>query len=148
MQNEGAARISSIDALLVVAWHSVRDEIFEGVRVAGYCDLTPAHVALVRTPSLDGQRPVQIAERMRITRQSVHELLTHLEHHGYLVREDGAPDRRARLVRLTEVGRLLELEITAQATAAEAQIAELIGEHRLRQLRCCLDALAEQLGDR
>ena len=148
MQNEGAARISSIDAPLVVAWRWVRNEMFEGVRAAGYCDLTPAHVALVGAPLLHGQRPVQIAERMRISRQSVHELLTHLEHHGYLVREDGAPDRRARLVRLTEIGRLLEVEITAQATAAEAQIAELIGEHRLTQLRSCLDALAEELSDR
>ena len=108
-----------IGALLLIVWQWVREETFEGVRAAGYGDVTSAHLALLRPPSLDGLRPIEIAGRMQITRQSVHELLTHMEDHGYLAREADASNGRARVVRLTATGRQLELEIRGQAGAAD-----------------------------
>ena len=130
---------------MLVGWQWVREQVFEGVRAAGYDDLNPAHVGLVRYPTLDGLRPIEIAARMQITKQSVHDLLGHMEQRGYLVREADPTDRRARVVRLTDKGRGLEREVRARAGAAEAQIAALLGERRFLQLRDALEILVDEL---
>jgi DNA-binding MarR family transcriptional regulator len=126
-------------------WQWVREQVADGIRAAGYDDLSPAHIALFRYPTLDGLRPIEIAERMQITKQSVHDLLVHMEQRGYLVREPDPNDGRARVVRLTESGRRLELDVRAQARRAEAKIAATLGEPRFTQLRDALRELVAQL---
>jgi len=138
-------RTRYVGALMLVGWQWVREQVFNGVRAAGYDDLNPAHVGLFRYPTLDGLRPIEIAERMQITKQSVHELLTHMEQRGYLVREPDPSNRRARVVRLTESGKRLELVVRAAAGAAEEQITTMLGERRFNQLRDALRVLVEQL---
>ena len=77
----------------------------EGVAAAGFDDITPAHISMFRYPTLDWRRPTEIAGQLQISKQSVHELLTHLERQGYLDREPDPTDGRARIVRLTDRGR-------------------------------------------
>lgn len=128
-----------------IGWQWVREQVFQGVRAAGYDDLNPAHVALFRYPTLEGLRPIEIAEQMQITKQSVHDLLGHLELQGYLVRERDPANRRARVVRLTPSGRRLELEVRANAAAAEQRINEMLGDRHFSQLRDALNELADQI---
>jgi DNA-binding MarR family transcriptional regulator len=80
---------------------------------------------------------------MQITKQSVNDLLGHLEEHGYLVREPDPADRRGRIVRLTAKGRQLEDTINDQARAAEQTIARLLGPRRFGQLHSALEQLAD-----
>ena len=68
-----------------------------------------------------------LADQRGITKQSVNDLLGHLERHGYLVREPDSADGRARVIRLTSKGRRLEQTIYAQAGAAQLGIAEILG---------------------
>ena len=145
MSSDVSTRTPYIGALMLAGWQWVREQVFDGVRAAGYDDLNPAHVGLFRYPTLGGLRPIEIAERMQITKQSVHDLLTHMEQRGYLVREPDPTDRRARVVRLTESGRRLELEVRAQAAGAEEQVAAMLGEPRFTQLRDALHQLVGQL---
>jgi DNA-binding MarR family transcriptional regulator len=145
LEAEIAQRTPFVGALMLVGWQWVRERVYEGVRAAGYDDLNPAHVGLVRYPTMHGLRPVEIASRMQITKQSVHELLGHMEQRGYLVRAEDPSDRRARVVQLTPKGRRLEREVRAQAAAAEAHIAALLGDRRFRQLREALVILAAEL---
>ena len=72
-----------VGALMRVGWQWVRDQIYAGVVAAGYDDLNPAHVGLIRYPTLSGLRPTQLAEQVGITKQSVNDLLGHLERHNY-----------------------------------------------------------------
>ena len=130
---------------MLAGWQWTREQVYDGIRAAGYDDLSSAHIALFRYPTLDGLRPIEIAERMQITKQSVHDLLTHMEQRGYLVREPDPSDGRARVVRLTESGRGLELDVRAQARRAEAKVAAMLGEPRFTQLRDALRALFAQL---
>lgn len=109
---------------------------------AGYDDLNPAHVGLFRYPTLDRQRPSELADQLQITKQSVNDLLGHLEQCGYLTREPDPADGRARVIRLTTNGRRLEKTINGQAQAAELKIAELLGPRRFSQLRTALEELA------
>jgi DNA-binding MarR family transcriptional regulator len=145
VSSDVSGRPRYIGALMRVGWQWVRAQVFESVRAAGYDDLNPAHVSLFRHPTLDGLRPIDIAERMQITKQSVHELLTHMERQGYLVREPDPTNRRARVVRLTESGRRLERVVGGAARAAEEQIAAMLGERRFNQLRDALRLLVEKL---
>jgi DNA-binding MarR family transcriptional regulator len=113
---------------------------------AGFDDLNPAHVAIFRYPTADGMRPSDLAEDMQITKQSVNELLGHLERRGYVVREIDETDSRSRRIRLTERGRKLENVTWAAAERAEGQAAELIGAERVRELRRTLTDLVAVLG--
>jgi len=131
--------------MMRLGWQWVRDEIVSGVVAAGYDDVTPAHVGLFRYPGLNGQRPTELAEQMHITKQSVNDLLGHLEQHGYLVRRPDLADGRARVVHLTPKGRRLERTVTSQSQAAEVRIAEMLGPRRFTHLRRALEELAEAI---
>ena len=127
-------------------WQWVRGEIHAAVVAAGYDDLNPAHVAVFRNPSVAGMRPRELADEMQITKQSVNELLGHLERRGYLVREPDPADSRSRRIRLTGQGRELEAVVGQAAADAEAKAAELIGEARMDELRRALTDLVTHLG--
>jgi DNA-binding MarR family transcriptional regulator len=134
-----------IGAKLRVVWQWVRDQMYAGVVAAGYDDLNAAHIGLWRYPGLEGQRPSQLADRIGITKQSVNELLGHLEQHGYLLRVPDSADGRARVIRLTPKGRRLQQTIYAEAGAAQLRIAEILGPRRFTQLHTSLDLLTQQL---
>jgi DNA-binding MarR family transcriptional regulator len=134
-----------IGALLGVVWQWVREQMYAGVVAAGFDDLNAAHVGLWRYPGLDGLRPSQLADQRGITKQSVNDLLGHLERHGYLVREPDSADGRARVIRLTSKGRRLQQTIYAEAGAAQLGIAEILGPRRFAQLHSSLELLAQQL---
>lgn len=134
-----------IGSMSRVVWQWVRKEIHRDVVAAGYDDLNPAHVAAFRYPGADGMRPVELADDMQITKQSVNELLGHLERHGYLVREPDPADNRGRRIRLTGAGRELEDVVFAAAARAERSLAERVGPRRFREFRQVLVELSEVL---
>ena len=134
-----------VGAMMRVVWQWVRDQMYAGVVAAGYEDLNAAHVGLWRYPGLDGLRPSELADHVGITKQSVNDLLGHLERQGYLDRIPDAGDGRARVIRLTSKGRRLEQTIYAQARAAQTRIAEILGPRRFEQLHSSLELLTELL---
>ncbi len=131
--------------MMRLAWQWVREEIFLGVVAAGYDDVNRAHISLFRYPTLDRQRPTELADELQITKQSVNDLLGHLEQHGYLTREPDPSDGRARVVRLTPKGRRLEKTINMQAEATEQRIAEMLGPRPFMQLHHGLEELADRV---
>ncbi len=145
MSSEGPNEGPYLGGLLRVCWQWIREQIFEGVCAAGYDDLKPSHVGLFRYPTLDRQRPSELADQLQITRQSVNELLGDLEELGYVTREADPANKRARLVRLTASGRRLEKTINGEARSAELKIAELLGSRSFSQLRDALEKFAGQL---
>jgi hypothetical protein len=105
----------------------VRQRLYAKVTAAGFTDLNPAHVAVFR-------------------KQSVNELLGHLEQHGYLVREPDPRNSRRRRIRLTDKGRELEATMWRAARQAEENAAGLLGEERLAEFRRTLTDLVALLG--
>jgi DNA-binding MarR family transcriptional regulator len=91
-------------------------------------------------------RPSELADEMQITKQSVNDLLGHLEQRGYLVREPDPVDSRSRRIRLTDLGRELEDAVWSAAASAERTAATLIGEDRVQELRRTLADLVAVLG--
>jgi DNA-binding MarR family transcriptional regulator len=134
-----------VGAMFRVVWQWVRVQLYAGVVEAGFDDLSAAHVALWRYPGLEGVRPSQLADRAGITKQSVNDLLGHLEGRGYLSRVPDSVDGRARVVRLSAKGRRLQGVIYDAAGAAQQQIEEILGPQRFAQLQSSLELLADQL---
>jgi DNA-binding MarR family transcriptional regulator len=130
-----------VGAMMRFAWQSVWRQIFSGVVDAGHEDVNPAHIGLFGYPGLDGRRPSELADQLQITKQSVNDLLGHLEARGYLTREPDPDDGRARVVRLTAKGRQLQETIHGQARAAERHIADTLGAPRYAQLQRALEDL-------
>jgi len=128
------------------AWQSVWRQMFDGVLAAGYQDVNPAHIGLFGYPGLDGRRPSELADQLQITKQSVNDLLGHLEARGYLNREPDPDDGRARVVRLTPKGWRLQKTLHGEARAAERHIAETLGPRRYTQLHRALEELTRIAG--
>jgi DNA-binding MarR family transcriptional regulator len=147
LNHPSGERSPYVGAMMRVVWLWVRDQLYAGVLAAGFDDLSAAHVALWRYPGLEGIRPTQLADRVGITKQSVNDLLGHLEGRGYLSRVADPVDGRARVIRLTTKGRRLGETIYAAAGAAQLQIEEILGPRRFAQLHSSLELLTEQLED-
>jgi DNA-binding MarR family transcriptional regulator len=88
--------------------------------LARHPQLRAAHLQIFNFGSIEGRRVTELAERAAMTKQSMHELVVHLERAGYLVREPDPDDSRARQIRLTALGR--ELEQHAQAASARVHL--------------------------
>jgi len=127
-----------IGALLRMAWQRVRARIYSGIQNDGYSDLNPAHVSLFRYEGLDGRRPTEVAERMQITKQSINDLIRHLERCGYIECRPDPGDHRARLIRLTARGRRVEAAARKYAIAAESELERELGQERFREFRATL----------
>lgn len=130
-----------IGSRLRLLWTWVIDRAFEDHRARGFDDLGWAHVQMFRQPSMHGRRPTDIARTMRITKQSVNELLAHLELHGYLTREVDPDDHRARIIRFTQRGHAAQRSAVDAARDAERALSKMLGAQRFRRLRADLDEL-------
>lgn len=130
-----------VGAMLRMASQSVRDEITMRVARAGYDDIRSAHVLLFRYPGPDGLRPSDLAARLQLSKQSINDLVRHLEQAGYLTLEPDPEDGRARRVRLTVKGKRLQRSAREAAAAAERRIEEDLGPGRLKELKEMLDVV-------
>jgi DNA-binding MarR family transcriptional regulator len=93
----------------------------------------------------DGTQVSELARRAQITKQSMAELVAHLERHGYVERVPDPADRRAKLVRATPRGS----EVYAIARDAIAEIERdwtaRLGAAKMRRLRELLEELNDSL---
>ncbi|MGH3898779.1 MAG: MarR family winged helix-turn-helix transcriptional regulator [Pseudonocardiaceae bacterium] len=86
-----------------------------------------AHLQIFRFGSIEGRRVTELATLMRMTKQSMHELVGHLERHGYLRREPDPTDARARIIRMTELGVQLERQMVGASARLHLAWYEQIG---------------------
>lgn len=130
---------------LRVVWLWTWDLIMNAVVRAGYDDVSAAHIGLFGFPGLDGRRLTDIARRMQVTKQSVHQSLDHLEQHGYLVREPDPTSGRSRLVRLTPRGHALQETIRLAARDAEHRVLGILGDRDGARFKKSVFRLVEQI---
>jgi DNA-binding MarR family transcriptional regulator len=108
---------------------------------------------VVRTPhdnvmqflDSEGTRVTVLAERAGMTKQSMAELVAHLERHGYVERIPDPADRRAKLVRSTAKGEELYAIAREVVGEVEADWTRKLGRERMAELRSLLEELNEKL---
>ena len=111
----------------------------------GHDRIRPAHGNVFQFLDDEGTRIGVLAERAQITRQSMAELVAHLESLGYVERLQDPGDRRATLVRATAKGKDL-YEIAREVVAElERQWTRRLGKEKMRRLRSLLEELNADL---
>jgi DNA-binding MarR family transcriptional regulator len=120
----------------------IQRRIIDGLHRSGFDDLVPAHMAVLRYPGPQGQRPVELARQANMTKQAVNYLLGQLETLGYLERRPDPEDLRSKAVYLTDRGEAIIEVIRATVREVEAEWAAELGAEDLEQLRALLTRLA------
>jgi DNA-binding MarR family transcriptional regulator len=107
----------------------------------GHPEIRPPHGNVMQFLDGDGTRIGVLADRAQMTRQSMAELVAHLERLGYVERVPDPSDRRAKLVRATPRGRQLYLIARDVIAEIEAEWTRRLGKTKMRQLRQLLEEL-------
>jgi DNA-binding MarR family transcriptional regulator len=108
---------------------------------AGHTAIRPAHTAVFEYLDGDGTTVSTLAERARMTKQAMAELVVGLERLGYVTRIPDPTDRRAKLVALTDRGQDVIAVVRVRVPELERRIDDLLGSARARDLRDALDSL-------
>jgi DNA-binding MarR family transcriptional regulator len=124
-----------IGALLRMPVDAVWARILGRLHDAGFTDLVPAHMVVLRWPGPQGRRPSDIAKQNGMTKQAVNYLLGQLEELGYLERVSHPDDQRSKRIELTKRGRAAAQNIRATVGQIEREWARELGADQLEQLR-------------
>ena len=116
----------------------INQRIHRGLQERGFDDVRPAHGNVFQYLDDAGTRVGVLAERAHITKQSMGELVAHLEAGGYLERVPDPADGRARLVRATEKGRAINAVAREVIAETLAEWTDHLGPRRMQQLRALL----------
>lgn len=115
----------------------------DGEVAARHPELRSAHLRVFRFGSIEGQRVTTLAAEAGMTKQSMHELISHLEESGYVTRAPDPRDVRARIIRLTARGRRLEDSVIAASARLHLAWRTALGAARFDTV---CDALRELTG--
>jgi DNA-binding MarR family transcriptional regulator len=130
--------------LLATAMDDFSAELFERVEAAGYGDMRPGHGCVFGNIDPDGSRLTDLAERARMTKQSVGEVASDLEARGYVERVPDPNDGRAKIIRLTERGREAQAIGRALIDDLERDWGERFGADRVAALREALEVITAE----
>ena len=111
----------------------------------GHPEVRPPHGNVFQFLDSAGTRVSVLAERAAVTKQSMAELVAHLERHGYVERIPDPDDGRAKLVRSTDRGREVYAIAREVAAELESEWTARVGRARMRALREILTDLNQGL---
>lgn len=135
--------LRTLGALLRTPFDSMLDYIYGRLAEAGFDDVRPAHSAVLRNIAREGSRLTELAERARVTKQSMAELVEHLRKRRYVELVPDPSDGRAKLVRFTERGWKIHATLVKISREFEKECARSMGEVKWRQLRGLLEEFSD-----
>ena len=130
-----------IGALLRTPFETVRERMLAGLHERGFSDLVAAHLDVFQYPGPDGQRPSELAQRARMSKQALNYLLGQMEKLGYLERRQDREDQRFKRIHLTQRGQAAVRAIREIVLEVEADWEHQLGAKRFAQLRDLLEIL-------
>jgi DNA-binding MarR family transcriptional regulator len=128
--------------LLTLVQRSLQDELHARLHAQGWPEARPSHGCVFGGMRPEGVRLTDLAERSRITKQSVGEIVSDLEELGWVERVPDPADKRAKLVRLTPLGQEVQDAARAAFAEIEAEWGERIGKKKVADLRAALEELS------
>jgi DNA-binding MarR family transcriptional regulator len=131
--------------LLREPFRLMTDRLYARLSERGYDDFRVPHGAVFQFLDDAGTPVAELARRAQMTKQSMTELVTHLEKRGYVERFEDTSDRRARPVRATARGLEVYAVVREFATDVEAEVAAKLGAPRINELRTLLADLQAAL---
>jgi DNA-binding MarR family transcriptional regulator len=123
-------------------WETLRRRQLEGLHARGFTDLHPAHLTVFQYPGPVNVRPLDLAERTRMSKQAMNHLLGQLERLGYLTRREDPEDHRYTRVDVTRRGDRVIRAIREIILEVEAEWEAQVGQKHFTQLKRLLAELA------
>src|SRR3984885_14657846 len=127
--------------LLDVGLGAFEEELTRRVADTPYSDIRISHGCVFGNIDPDGTRLTELAERARMTKQSVGEVTSDLEQRGYVERVPDPSDGRAKIIRLTERGRAAQALGIGLIDEIEQEWAERFGAEHVAALREALEVI-------
>ena len=133
--------------LLGVAFDDFCEQLERRLADTPYDDIRITHGCVFGNIDPEGTRLTDLAERARMTKQSVGEVTSDLEQRGYVERVADPSDGRAKIIRLTERGRAAQALGVGLIDELEQEWGERFGAERVAALREALEAITgERVG--
>ena len=133
--------------LMRTGYHRVMEYVQARLEQLGFDDIRPAHMAIFQNLGPEGARIGELAERAKLTNQSVGYLVDYLEEHGYVERRPDPRNRRATLVCFTERG-WDEADACARILDhLDEELTRRLGPDKLQQLHGLLAEATDALRD-
>lgn len=145
---ESKKRESSIQILFKVARLLDEEALRRAAERTGQVRVGRSHTSLFPHIALEGTRITELAEKLRITKQAVSQLVDDLENLGVLARVPDPDDARAKRVIFTERGRAGLLEGLAVLRSLEEELQARVGAKAMASLRATLLAIHDDLVQR
>lgn|SRR5262249_22931857 len=136
--------VTPLGAMLRVTHEALTREILDSLREQGI-EITENEFSVMRYPGPDGVRPIDLARRCNVTKQTMNYVLMGFETKGYIERRSPV-GQRSTTIRLTPKGWKLFSATRRCATEIEARWAAHIGARRFNALRASLHEIAVWLG--
>jgi DNA-binding MarR family transcriptional regulator len=131
-----------LPGLLDIASEALFAEFRAELERSEFGDIRPTHGCFFRFVQGEGLRLTDIAERAKLTKQSVGEIVDDLVQRGYAKRVPAPDDRRAKLICLTERGEAAQAHGRKLFAKVEKRWAERYGAKRIAALRELLEEMA------
>jgi DNA-binding MarR family transcriptional regulator len=130
--------------LLSVAFDDFCEGLEQRLADTPYNDIRISHGCVFGNIDPDGSRLTELAERARMTKQSVGEVTSDLEQRGYVERVPDPSDGRAKIIRLTERGRAAQALGIGLIDDLEQEWGERFGAERVAALREALETITSE----
>jgi len=131
-----------LPGLLDIASQALFDEFRTELEQSEFGDIRPTHGCVFRFVGGEGLRLTDLAERAKLTKQSVGEIVDDLVERGYAQRIPDPDDKRAKLICLTERGETAQAHGRKLFAKVERRWAERYGAERIAALREMLEEIA------
>jgi DNA-binding MarR family transcriptional regulator len=132
-----------LNRLLLRPALAMRLHIQRAIEEAGFDDFRISHMNVFAWLPDSGARIGELARQAQLSKQTMTELVSYLETHGYVYRTRDPSDGRAWIIRFTERGALLDQVARRALRDTEEKWAQALGKQAYGQLRKHLESLLE-----
>jgi DNA-binding MarR family transcriptional regulator len=123
-----------LNRLLLRPALAMRVRIQRAIEEAGFDDFRIAHMNVFAWLPESGARIGELARQAQLSKQTMTELVSYLEQHGYVYRTRDPTDGRAWIIRFTDRGGALHQVAVRALRDTEQEWARALGDGAYRQL--------------
>lgn len=127
--------MSSLRTLLRQRLEWIEDRLMQNAEKNGYGYISPSTARLYSYLSDEPTPMPQLAKRLKISRQAVHQLVSEGIQSGFLELCDSPSDKRVKMVKFSAQGSQMSAVARAEIDQAEQQLIQSIGAENVEQLR-------------
>lgn len=131
---------TNLAQLFMRAFYWADESLQNLIRAKGWPAITRAQSLVFVNIGEGVTRPSEIATRVGVTRQAIHQTINELIEMGFLRLEPDPTDKRAKVIQYTEQGARLGLDALAALRSIEEELARRLGQGTVLGLRQTLAA--------